>query len=297
MTTWLLLAIAAQFLYAVSLLVDRHIVVRAAYIGKPIVYAFYTSLLSGAILFVASVGVSWPTVVVLALSAITGSTFLSALYCLYNALTVARASDAAPVIGAVSALTTAILAPLLIDGDITSSLIAPVAFLVAGTALISHLHFTRRAFVYVLIAGVLFGITILLTKIIFLETTFLNGLFWTRAMNVVAALSLLFVPVIRTAVVHGGRHASRGSKLLVVGNKTLAGSASLLTALAVSMGSVSVVNALAGLQFAFLFLFALLFARYMPRLRDGVTHGHGGWHSAVGIACIVLGFALLYHTL
>lgn len=295
MTTWLGLAIGAQFINAVSVIIDRHIVVRAEHIGRPIVYAFYVSLMSGFVVVIAPFGlIGMPTPYVLAVSLAQAFAFVGAIFFLYSALKVARASDVAPVVGAVSALTSLIIAGAFIDGDITTSLLPATVLLVAGTALISHFHFRGHAFRYSLVAGALFGLTIVLAKLVYLETSFLDGFFWTRTMSIAAAGSLLLVPAWRNAILHGGKHSSKGAKALVVGNKVLAGVAGVMTALAVSMGSVSIVNALAGLQFVFLFALALLFAEKMPLTAKVKTGSHGGWQTGLGVSLIVLGLALLY---
>ncbi len=296
MATWILIAIFAQFLFAVSVLVDKHIVLHKEHIGKPIVYAFYVSLLSGFVIVLAPFGlVSLPSALVLSLSFFSAVTFIVAIYFLYSALRIAFASDVAPVVGAVSAITTVVLAGFWIDGDITGYFFLPIAFLIAGTGLISHFHFTRRALLYVAVSGLGFGATVFLSKLIFLEANFLDGVFWTRMMNVVVALSLLLVPAIRLAIFKGGTHSSHGAKFLVIGNKVIAGSASVLTAFAVSLGSVSVVNSLAGLQFVFLFGLTYLFSKSMPGPSKHTSHVHVGFmHTAIGVALIVFGLALLY---
>lgn len=295
MATWLGLAIGAQFITAVTVLIDRHILVRSEHIGKPIVYAFYVSLLSGFVVVLAPFGlIAKPPAIVLLLSLAQAFGFLSAIYCLYAALKASRASDVAPVVGAVSAIASLVLAGIWIDGDIPTALIPSVLLLVVGTALISHFHFRKHALLFALAAGALFGLTVFLSKLVYLQTPFLDGFFWTRTMCILAALSLLLVPAWRSMILHGGKRSSGGTKALVIGNKLLAGVAGVMTALAVSLGSVSVVNALAGLQFVFLFAFALVFAEHMP-LRDAKKTGsHGGWQSALGVSLIVLGLALLY---
>lgn len=293
---WLGIAIFAQFLFAVSVLIDKHIVLRTEHIGKPIVYAFYVSLLSGFVIVLAPLGlVSLPSAVVLALSFLSAISFLAAIYFLYSALRIAFASDVAPVVGAVSAIATVVLAGFWIDGDITPYFFIPVALLIAGTALISHFHFTRRALLYVVVSGLGFGSTIFLNKLVFIEADFLDGVFWTRMMNVIVALFLLFIPRVRAAIFKGGTHSSQGARLLVLGNKIIAGSASVLTAFAVSLGSVSVVNSLAGLQFVFLFALTFLFSKSIPGPSQNTSHVHVGFkHTAIGVALIVLGLALLY---
>lgn len=289
---YLALAVFAQFLYAVSVLIDRHIVLRATHIGRPIVYAFYVSLLSGfVVVFVPFVSV--PDTHALALSFVNAAAFVAAIFCLYSALTHARASDVAPVVGAISVITTLVFAGLWIEGDITASLVLPVLLLAGGTALISHFHFSRRALFLTLLSGFFFGIVAFSFKLVSIELPFVDGFFWTRAMNVMLALGLLVVPAWRAAIFHGGKHSSSRAKGLVVGNKVIGGVASILTALAISLGSVTIVNSLAGLQFVFLSLFAFLFAKYMPMREGSRTHGHGGTPSATGVALIVFGLALL----
>lgn len=295
MATWLGLAIAAQFINAVSVLIDRHIVVRAQHIGRPIVYAFYVSLMSGFVVVIAPFGLlSTPSNFVLAASCVQAFTFVAAIFFLYSAFKYSRASDVAPVVGAVSALTSLLLAALLIDGDLSFSFLPSIAFLVFGTGLISHFHFRAHALRDTLLAGFFFGVTVVLSKMVYEETSFIDGFFWTRTMCILAAGALLLIPAWRTAILRGGTRSSQGAKALVVGNKVLAGGAGVMTALAVSLGSVSVVNALAGLQFVFLFLFALLFAGHMPLTEKKKTGSHGGWQSGLGVTLIVLGLALLY---
>jgi uncharacterized membrane protein len=293
--TWLALAIIGQFLYAVSVLIDRHIVVRAQHIGKPLAYTFYVSLMSCFVFVLLPFGlVSWPEPEMLSLSLINAGAFVSAIFFLYSSLRLARASDVSPVVGAVSAITALVFAGLLIPGDVTKSFFLPVLFLAAGTALISHFHFSRRAVVYTLLSGLFFGITAFTFKLVVLESNFIDSFFWTRTMNVAIALAFLIVPSLRATIFRGGKHASHGAKLLVVGNKIIGGLAAAVTALAIALGSVSVVNALAGLQFVFLYFFALLFAERMPLGSGKKTGSHGGWQTGIGIVLIVSGLALLY---
>ncbi len=295
MTTWLGLAVAAQFINAISVLIDRHIVVRAEHIGKPIAYAFYVSLLSGFVVVIAPFGIiGVPSVHLILVSLAQAFAFVAAIFFLYSALRVARASDVAPVVGAVSAVTSLLVASLFIEDDITFIFLPSVVLLVAGTALISGFHFRAHALRHALLSGISFGVSVVLAKIAYDETAFIDGFFWTRTMCIVAAGSLLLIPAWRSAIFHGGKHSSQGAKALVVGNKLLSGVAGVMTSLAVSLGSVSIVNALAGLQFVFLFFFAYLFAEKMPLTARTKTGSHGGWQTAAGIALIVVGLALLY---
>lgn len=293
MTLWILLAILAQFLNAITALVDRHIVVRAAHIGRPIVYAFYITLLSGFVIVIAPFGlVGLPSATIALFSLLSSFAFLVAIFCMYSAFETTRASDVVPVVGGVSALSAAFLAWLFISDGLPHAFIPAVVFLAAGVLVISHFHFRKHALVYSILSGVCFGLTIFLAKLVYLETTFLDGFFWTRAMSIMAALSLLLIPSLRASIFSGGKRSSGSAKGLVVLNKIIGGVAGVCTAYAVSIGSVAVVNALAGFQFVFLFLFAYLFAEKMPLLHT--SRGHGGLQTAFGISLIITGLFALF---
>src|SRR3989338_8666334 len=219
MVTWIALAALAQLISAGIVLVDKYVLVSHAHLGKPVVYAFYISAMSGFVLVLVPFGViSIPSLTVLALAMLASVTFILSVLFLYTALKRGNASDAIPIVGAVSAV---VAAPL------------PSAFLVA-------------------------------------------------------------IPANRRAIFHGYHASSHGMKWLVVSNKTLGGVAAFLTLLAISIGSVTIVNAMAGLQFVFLLSFAYFGARWFPSVFKGEIHPHQFTHQAYGILCIVAGIAALF---
>ncbi len=295
MELWILLAFAAQFLYAVSILIDKHIVIRARAIGEPAAYAFFSVLFSAVVAGFAPFGfVSWPTWSLIGIALMNGMAFFTALFTLYSALKIARASDVAPAVGGISALTTIVLSALILHTDV-EGFILPAFLLAIGTAIISHFHFSRSALLYTICAGVAFGSTVFLSKLVFERTDFIDAFFWMRMMGVLFVLSLLLLPQMRAKIFHSAKQSTRGAWALVMGNKVIAGAASILFSFAVSLGSVALVNALTGLQFVFLFIMSILFARYMPGMKqDSLTHG--GWHTGVGIGLICVGLAALAYT-
>jgi uncharacterized membrane protein len=221
--------------------------------------------------------------------------FFLALYSLYSALQIARASDVAPTVAGVSALTTIIASSALLESSIEASIL-PALVLAAGTAIISYFHFSARAVMCIVISGMAFGTAVIIGKLVYERTDFLDGFFWMRVISALCAVSLLIVPSLRARMLHTVRSATRGGWFIVTSNKILAGCSSILFAFAISAGDAAVVNAFTGLQFAFLFLFALLFARSMPRRVSDELFAHGGWHTAVGIALIMCGLGLLAFT-
>ncbi|MEK9196398.1 MAG: hypothetical protein AAB914_03445, partial [Patescibacteria group bacterium] len=83
--------------------------------------------------------------------------------------------------------------------------------------------------------------------------TFFSGLFWLLIMNAIVALITL-APARFFAIRDSLKGSSSGAKYLAVLSKALGGAAFFLSAVAISLGSVSIVNALGGLQLVFLFI-------------------------------------------
>ena len=295
MSTWIVLAILAQLISAITVFVDKYVLVHKEHVGKPIVYAFYISLLSGFVFVLIPFGVlSIPPLAILALAFLDSCLFVFGLISLYTALKEGHASDVVPVVGSISAIATAVCAYQWLAHDLPHSFIPAFGFMVLGMHLISRFRLTRRQQFFVLLAGLSFGIMAFTTKIILLHTVFLDGFFWTRAMNVVVALLLLTIPHFRKTIFKGYRGSSHGTRWLVVSNKALNGVATALTLLAISLGSVSIVQALTGLQFVFLVLFAYLFSSSFPKMLKGEFEKKGRTQKFIGIGCIVVGLVFLF---
>lgn len=294
MSSWILLAIGAQVVMAIVTYVDRHVLTNGKAIGTPVAYAFYVALLSGVVVVLLPFGViSAPSLVLLELSCAAAAAFIISLLLLYRALKESRASDVMPLVAACSALTSFVLAHSFLDENLPPYFILAVALFIIGTFLISRYRFQRAALIEIIAAGFLFGLAAFLFKLIFLETTFWDGFFWTRMANVIGAFLLLAWPGNARAILHGARGSSRGMKWVVLGNKTLAGISAAMTFFAISLGSVSVVNAMSGLQFAFLLGLAYFFAPQFPSLKGDIEK-KGLTHKLWGVALIMLGIASLY---
>ena len=149
---WIILATFGQFLNAIVAILDKYIVSDEKVLPRPFVYAFYSCLLTGfwaAIYFLglipqlAAIGmpslvnVTFPTIQVLSMSFLTAYTFFMALVSMYEALKNSDASNAIPIIGAVSALATFGLSYLFLDAALTSEHILGIFLLAFGTLLVS----------------------------------------------------------------------------------------------------------------------------------------------------------------
>ncbi len=311
MAAWIILAIAAQFLYAIVALLDKYIVTSKNVLPQPFVYAFYVCALSGAsiavyllsgvpvplegVSFPSVRGVEFPTLEVVALSMLTAYTFFYALVSLFTALQKADASDVVPVVGAVSAVGSYLLSYLFLGVQLAPNFLIGVLLLAIGTALVSRFRFTWQVALSSLHAGIFFALHYVVIKGLFNVTTFDNGFFWSRVGFVVFALSLLLIPAYVDKIFTQTKETGTRAGALVLINKVIAGFASITILKATELGEVSVVQALGGLQYVFIFLFSLALGPYGPSIcSEGRCSTREIIHKAIFIAIITLGFFVLF---
>lgn len=311
MASWLILAIAAQFVSAIVALFDKYIVTSDKALPRPFVYAFVTCLLSGASIIVYLFswvpiplegvaipkfsGIEKPTLAVVAFSFLAAYTFFGALVSMFSALRTSDASDVIPVVGAVSALGTFGLGYFFLDIRLTPNFLAGVILLAFGTIFVSHLRFTWKTALLSIHAGLFFALHYVTFKGLLSLTTFDNAFFWSRIGFVAFALTLLLIPEylekIRTQTTSTGK---RGG-FLIIANKILAGIAAILILKATELGDAAVVQALGGLQFVFILILGLLFGpKTDPALGENTRAWRDIMHKAIFISIITLGFFVLF---
>ncbi len=313
MFIWISLAVVAQFLNAGVALVDKYIVTHDELVPKPFVYAFYSALLAGMWVFVFAFGllpipllqkfgfptfahVHVPNLVVIALAMLAAYTFFAGLVSLYTALRDADASDVVPVVGAISAIGSFFLGYLFLGTRLTPNFILGIVLLSLGTFLVSHLRFRWQTALVSIHAGLFFAAHFVALKGLFNITNFDNGFFWSRISFIVVALSMLLVPGHLMRIQgHAKTGNARKGSVLVLANKFVAGIASILILKATALGSVSVVQALSGLQFVFILFFTLFLGNKTPtEYGENVTRPHDLYHKTAFVAIITLGFFVLF---
>ncbi|MFM2374469.1 MAG: hypothetical protein RLZZ234_464 [Candidatus Parcubacteria bacterium] len=314
MASWLILAIGAQFVFALVALLDKYIVSDSKALPQPFVYAFVTCLMSGAsilvfflswipiplegVVFPSLRNIEFPSLAVVAFSFLSAYTFFSALTSMFSALKNADASDVVPVVGSVSALGTFALGYFFLGGSLSPHFIAGIVLLAVGTALVSHFRFHYKTALISIHAGLFFALHYVTFKGLLGITTFDNAFFWSRVGFVCFALSMLLVPDWFDRVVGQAKTTGKRAGALVVGNKVLAGIASILILKAtelVPQDQFPVVQALGGLQFVFVLALGFMFGRHTPHALGENTHQMRDiLHKAAFVSIIALGFFMLF---
>ncbi len=189
----------------------------------------------------------------------------------------------------------------LIIGYFFTSTLLPVHFaigfglLVTGTLLISHLKFSMKTFIFTVIGGLGFALHSLLLKEALQLSSFETGFFWFSIVTAVLALFLLALPQLRHAF-HSQRkekHIKTTGSILLI-NKIIAGVAGILLIKAIEVGEVSLVQALGGLQFVFLFVLAVILGPLTPIDFGENVKRKDVYHKLVSVGIIFVGFVLLF---
>lgn len=309
MTTWLLLAVGGQLINSVVALIDKF-VVTSKKVPQPILYVFYTGILVIFSLLIYALdlifgkwvsgmpslfNVAWPNTIVAFHSVLAGGFMLVGLYFLYKALVKADASDVFPVVGSISAFFVLLLSFIYFDQTLHPTFFFGFIFLVIGTLFVSHFRFSKQTFYLTAAAAVLLAFSSVSLKKLFLETSFDNGFFWYSAAMVILSLFMLFSKKIRNSLFHHRKSNDVKStdKLIFLG-KILAGIAGLMITVSINLGNVAVVQSLAGLQYLFLFLFALILGkRTHVDLGENVTK-KDILQKTIAMTLILIGFVLLF---
>lgn len=293
--TWILLAVAAQAISALTVFIDKFVLVSKEGIKSPAAFAFYTAMLSALVVVLVPFGlVSMPTYEMLFFSTLSAMVYIAALLFLYRVLQELVVTDVIPVTASVGALTTGTLSAFLLAKDLPLSFIPAFLFLSVGTFLIYCFCFSRKLFLMTVVAGVLLGVSSFIAKLVFdASPTFWNGLFWLLIMNAVVALIVL-APARFYAIKTSLSGSSSNAKWLALLSKALGGGAFFLTALAISSGSVAIINAMGGLQLVFLFIFVPLFARRVPDVFKHEFAKESIILKLLGTASIIAGLAVLF---
>lgn len=308
MPIWILIVVVAQFLNALVALIDKHIV-TAEKVSKPVVYAFYVGILSTLSILVFSLNiipfiniqglpniynVGFPSPKLIIFSLLVGYAFLLALISLYSAFKKADASDVVPVVGSTNAIFTFLISFAFIGEVLTRNFLVGFIFLVLGTVVLSRFRFTAEVIKFTLLSGVLYAIYYSLMKVVFNDFAFDQAFFWSRIGVLIASLSLLLLPHYRKMIFHGTRQTKVRHGVWIIGNNILGGIAGIALLKATELGSVTIVQALNGLQFAFLVIISVLFGKITPETFGENNSFKDIVQKIIAISFIILGFYLLF---
>ena len=306
---WIIVAIVAYFLYAVVVLVDKYLL--SGPLPSPKTYAFYVGVLGGGVAVLLSVFgfVAIPETPILLLGLLAGIMRTLFLFALFRALQLFETSRIIPALGGILPIFLLLLV-FFFAGDTTIFLptnILAFFFLVVGTVGISFVkdrHVTLQSIALAALAAFLGALSFFFSKFVYDVQPFLSALAWLLAGAFLMSLVFLASKEVRKEVYRmlpkkekPAPHLAKGFPLWIfLGNQAAGASAALLQNFAIALvplGLLSFVSAIGGVQYLFLFVFAVFLSRRFPSVLKEEISRSIILQKAISILLIGAGLVLL----
>lgn len=272
--TWLFIAISAYFILAVVFLVDKYLLVGP--IPSPKVYAFYVGMLGILALILAPfVGFSVPGPLQIFLSLITGAFFIYGLFWFYKALQLFEPSRVVPAIGGILPIFTFFIIYIFSKGEETLNFWEATSFLllILGSILITHekaKKITLKSLQISALTALLLAFYFVFAKYVYLEQSFWTGFIWIRIGGALAAFCFfLFFKEVKEGIFRKREYFPKKIAGIFLINQAAGAGANILQNWAIALAPlafVAMVSALAGTQYVFLLIFAVLLSLKFPQI-------------------------------
>lgn len=274
MVSWFFIAISGYLLIATTGIMDKFLVSKV--VRQPIAYAFFTAATGPFSLLLAVFGLKPLELAGYIVSLFSGLAFIAALYYLYSAMGQMSVSRVVPIQGGLVPLFTLVLAYIFLHERMAMVQIEAFFFLVLGAILISFKKEKGKwAAVAVrnsVLAAFFMALTSVLTKYVFDHSNFISGMVWTRLGFTFAALGIIMFKKNREIIFKAPKQAGVKNGVLYYSSRATGTIGGFLQNYAVSLGSVTIVNALQGVQFVFLLILTTFFSVYYPKvLKENIT--------------------------
>ncbi|MEK7520214.1 MAG: DMT family transporter [Patescibacteria group bacterium] len=289
--SWLAIALFGYVLLGVVAVLDKFILARK--LPHPAAYAFYIGIADIFVLALVPFGFSWPAPGTVLLALASGAVFILALIFFFRGVIAFEASRVVPVFGALTPVFLFVLS--FFHDALRLNEFQTIAFvlLVGGGFLISYRRAEQgnmRLFMLAAAAAFFAALSYFLAKIVYTESDFISGFVLGRVGTFAAACAMLLVPALRSAIFSATKAAARQSIILVGANKALASLAFIAIHYAIFLGNVTLVQALAGVQYVFLVLILTLISWKLP----AIFHERAGFGAIARktFATLVIGFGI-----
>ena len=300
---WLIIAIIAHFVFALVFVIDKYLFSHTHL--KPATYAFYVGAFGGLAIFLIPFGFSIFPIGQIIISLLSGIAFVFAIFFFYKSIQLGEVSRITPIIGGLIPLFTFILTYFLLNERLTSNQLIAFSFLVLGGVImawprkqvrtISGLVKTSllRRLPVAILAAFFFAVSYVLTKIIFIQQPFIDGFIWIRLGGVLGAILLFSLPFTRKIILETSKEVKLKTGELAVFNKIMSGIAFIFLNYAIFLGSVTLINALQGVQYIFLLILALFLSKRFPEIMREQINQSAIFQKVIAILFVIFGLGIL----
>lgn len=303
--SWLLVAITAYLFLAIANLIDKFLVDNIITSSKA--YTFIVCLMGGLVIIGAPWFLQWPGVFLFALNILAGFIFAIALLLLYEALIRGEASRILVIIGGTTPIFTAAFA-LIFKEHFSLNQWIGIGALLIGVFVIAFLPRSRSFCARVLkkfnirqehktggltiaiLSAFSYAVFFWLSKYTYTEQAFASAFIWNRLGAAAFVLLFLLRPSDRKKIVKIFKNPNKSKHKALVGfNQLLGASGFILQNYAIFLGPVVLVNALQGVQYAFLLIISAGLALLAPKLLKETFSWRIMLHKSLAVILIAIG--------
>src|SRR3989344_462755 len=305
MVVALLIIILAYLFFSFSSFGDKLILSgsRVRQSVNPRLYTFYIGMLGILVVaFIPFAGLVWPSQAILPWIILEAAVFLVGLLALFKAVEKFEVSRVVPVVGAFQPIFVLLLTWLFWGFQPLSGMeFLAFALLIAGSIIISMEKKPQVTLVFLcltILCSFLIALDYTLSKVIFLELPFLQGLIWMRVFTFAFALLFLLSRKFRKEMFSGKTGLNKKNVFLLVFTQSSGAVAGILQSLAISLVSVAylpIINSLRGVQYVFLFILTSAFSFFFPKVLKEEISKKVLLQKVAGIIIIVVGLAILIY--
>ncbi|OIO45776.1 MAG: hypothetical protein AUJ28_03690 [Parcubacteria group bacterium CG1_02_37_51] len=264
---WLLVSSVAYLFNAISMAVNKSLLNKS--IPNPAVYTFFITILGLLAFVLAPFGLYWIGTNFLLISIVAGLCYTFALLTLFKALMYDEVSRVTPMVGSWQPIFVFLLAFVLIGERLAlNQIFGFVLILIGGYLITKHWEKVRqnnyKLISLAILSSLLFALSFVISKYLFDQVGFISGFVWTRIGSFIGALILLLWAENRKAIFKNVGSSGQQTTLLFIGGQLAGGLYFILLNWAISIGSVTLINAMQGMQYVFLFFIVLLLSKKHP---------------------------------
>jgi uncharacterized membrane protein len=265
---WLIFALLAPVCWSFNIIFDKFMLTKR--IQDPFVFNIFSLLVSAPVVLVflfVPISFSFPWFFL----GILNGLLLSASFFVYNKAL--KKEEASIIISLVyiKPIIVVFLAWLLLSESLSISKYAGIVLIVLSSILISYIKPQKKIFLFsvlvlVLIVAFLWAISNILAKYIMLDIDYWSLLFWTTVGGLISIPLWLLRPDIRASFAKTVKSVDKKIYLYFIFNEAIYTLGELFFFIATSLGLVSIVAAISGLQPFFILIFALMLSIFVPSI-------------------------------
>lgn len=268
---WFLIGLVGYALLAIVFILDKLIVTKAT---KTIIYTFYSTIfMFGALLALPIIGFKFLNGFDWWWAIISGVTYGLGLWSMYIAVNQGEASHINPFNGGIVTIFIFILSSIFLNERLDVSQTLGILILVLASFLLSFEKSQKHngfhlGFVWAIIAALFFAISNVTAKYLYGQYDFWTAFVWSKATTGLVGLFLLLSPTVWHSFKKNKKetHTHKHSLSLIAIDKIISIVAVILIQYAMSIGSVTIVGAMSGIQYVLMFIMIYLLTKFVPKV-------------------------------